>query len=193
VQDAAGHCLSVSLDFALAARQFYGFDTRLIRWSVIDDRNYADHWAVLLDDEWVLDMTHVQVDGNTALMARIDSYPCNFRNARIYPCDLLTGAYVESQAQDAERFTSRFLWYCGSRLFRHDMHAALHARDVQGVQVALRQGAQFLVLFAIGSVQRWLAGRARRLMGRLDEQQRRARRLGHEGRTPGKFGTTVLG
>jgi hypothetical protein len=168
--EAAGHCLSVSLDFALAAKQFYGEDSRLIKWSVAGDRNHVDHWAVLLDDERVLDMTHVQVDGRTTLVARIASYPANFHHARVYPAELLTGAYLESQEHGTGRFTNRFLWICGSRLFRHDMKAALAARDMARLQVALGQGVQFLGLFLMGCMTRWLEGRARHLMGRLHAQ-----------------------
>jgi hypothetical protein len=169
-QEAAGHCLSVSLDFALAARQFYGVDSQLVKWSVVDDRHYVDHWAVLLGDERVLDMTHVQVDGTAQLVVPIGSYPSNFRNARVYPAELLTGAYLESQEQKTGRFTNRFLWTCGSRLFRHDMKAALAARNVGGLRVALGQGAQFLGLFLMGCLTRWLEARARHLMGRLHAQ-----------------------
>lgn len=169
-EEAAGHCLSVSLDFALAAKQFYGLDSQLIKWSVVGDRHYVDHWAVMLDDQRVLDMTHVQVDGRKTLVARVSSYPANFRDPRVYPAELLTGAYLESQEHGTGRFTSRFLWTCGVRLFRHDAKAAFEARDLGGLGVALRQGRQFLGLFLMGCLKRWLEGRARHLMSRLHSQ-----------------------
>jgi hypothetical protein len=199
-EEAAGHCLSVSLDFALAARQFYGVESRLVKWTVVGDRHYVDHWAVLLDDEHVLDMTHVQVDGRNTLVARIDSFPANFRMPRVYPAELLTGSYLESQEQGTGRFTSRFLWTCGARLFRHDVRAALASRDVSTLGIALRQGGQFLGLFLMGCMTRWLEGRARRLMGRLHEQHRVHVRWKPTGRDAGStvntaadYGATAAG
>ncbi|RQP26549.1 hypothetical protein [Piscinibacter terrae] len=199
-EEAAGHCLSVSLDFALAARQFYGVESRLIKWSVTDDRNYVDHWAVLLDDERVLDMTHVQVDGRATLVARIAGYPANFRDARVYPAELLTDAYLESQQQETGRLTNRFLWTCGSRLFRHDAKAAIAARDLAGLRVALRQGGQFLGLFLMGCMTRWLEARARHLMGRLraqpdlsDRMKPAERRADYAATTTADFRITAVG
>jgi len=174
-EEAAGHCLSVSLDFALAARQFYGEESRLIKWTVVGDPHYVDHWAVLLDDERVLDMTHVQVDGRRRLVSRIDSYPSNFCNARVYPAELLTGAYMESQGHETGRFTNRFIWTCGARLFRHDVTAALAAHHLHGLRVALGEGWRFLRLFLLGCMRRWLERRARQLVSRLHERADPAR------------------
>lgn len=201
-EEAAGHCLSVSLDFALAARQFYGLESRLVKWTVVGDRHYVDHWAVLLDDEHVLDMTHVQVDGRNTLVASIDSYPAHFRMARTYPAELLTDAYIESQEHGTGRFTSRFLWTCGARLFAHDLQAAFVSRELSNFGMALRQGAQFLGLFLMGCMTRWLEARARRLMRRLHDHPGvhmtvRAKpappRAGRAAATAADFGATAAG
>jgi hypothetical protein len=165
--EAAGRCLSVSLEFALAAERQLGVDPQLVKWRVKDDPAYVDHWAVLLDSDNVIDLTRVQVDGSTKMICPIGDYPANYVNRRVYPTSLLGPAYLSRRAPGAARLSNTFLWSCGTRLLRHDLAAALRGRDLRGARAALDEFATFLTCFAISSLTRTLETRASRLLGRL--------------------------
>ncbi len=105
--EAAGHCLSLSLDFALVAKHLHDIDVDLVKWTVADDPAYVDHWAVVLHGDTVIDLTRVQVDGTTHLTAAMVDYPANFRTPRIYPASLLARAYADARTQDSARLSNR--------------------------------------------------------------------------------------
>ena len=165
--EAAGRCLSVSLEFALAAQRQLDVDVELVKWRVKDDPDYVDHWAVLLDSDNVVDLTRVQVDGSTKMVCRIGDYPTNYVNRRVYPASLLGPAYPARRAPGAARLSNTFLWRCGTQLLRHDLAAALRGRDPRSARVALDEFTTFLTCFAISSLTRALEKRASRLLGRL--------------------------
>jgi len=164
---AAGRCLSVSLEFALAARRQLGAEVQLVKWRVRDDPAYLDHWAVLLDNDTVVDLTHVQVDGSTKLVCRVTDYPSNYVNRCVYPAALLSAAYAARQAPHAARLSDGFLWTCGTRLLGHDLRASLRSLHGGRAVAALREFATFLACFAFGVLTRALERRASRLLGRL--------------------------
>lgn len=165
--EAAGRCLSVSLEFALAARRLLDADVRLVKWRVKNDPAYLDHWAVLLDDDNVVDLTRVQVDGSTKLVCRIADYPANYVNRCVYPASLLAPAYMARRAPNAARLSNTFMWTCGTTLLRHDLAAALRRRDLRAVRAAVDEFTTFLVCLGFSSLTRALAKRASRLLGRL--------------------------
>jgi len=168
--EAAGHCLSLSLDFALVAKHLHDIDVDLVKWTVADDPAYVDHWAVILHGDTVIDLTRVQVDGATHLTAAMADYPANFRSPRIYPASLLAKPYTDSRTQDNARLSNRFLWTCGTRLLAFDLKAAARHRDARHALLALREGRTFLGLFMLGCLTRALENRARKLMSRLHAQ-----------------------
>ena len=165
--DAAGRCLSVSLEFALAAHRLLDADVQLVKWRVKNDPAYLDHWAVLLNDENVVDLTRVQVDGSTKLACRIGDYPANYVNRCVYPASLLAPAYTSRRAPEAARLSNTFLWTCGTALLRHDLAASLRRRDLRVVRTAAGEFTTFLVSFGFSGLTRALEKRASRLLGRL--------------------------
>ena len=142
VADARGQCLARSLDLALAAREQFGLELELVRWTVVGDPDFLDHWAVRLDATRTIDPTRVQVDGRRTLVGEIDAYPARFQRPRSYPAALLASAYQRSLSSTVDqRFTNAFARTCGVRLLRHDLGRAWHDRDVQG---GLRAAAVYL-------------------------------------------------
>ncbi len=86
--DASGSCLAISLDFCrVACRQ--GVSADLVVWSVAGDKHYRDHWAVLLGQGLVIDLTRLQVDGSREMLHALDSYPSHYKRPRSYPAALL--------------------------------------------------------------------------------------------------------
>jgi hypothetical protein len=172
---AIGRCLSISLDVAVEAQRRLGLDVKLVKWRVVNDPNFVDHWAVMLDDERVIDVTRVQVDGKNTLVCGINDYPANFRNRRVYPAHLLTSVYQVSSPSSSARLSDHFLWRCGTRLFAFDLAAALRERHLATFAATLRIGATFLRCFLMAVARRALDKRARTLLDRLPSQPAVAR------------------
>jgi hypothetical protein len=167
IHEATGRCLSISLEFALAARARLGAEVMLVKWNVRDDPFYIDHWAVQLDEQNVLDLSRVQVDGSSALVCPVDGYPHNYQRRRTYPAALLLDEYVSTGASGRPRLSTRFMWICGTRLWRFDMAQAWRNASVRKAGTALTEFATFLSCFTLDASTRALEGRARRLLGRL--------------------------
>ena len=187
--DAAGRCLSLSLEVALAARAQLGIDVQLVTWHVVGDPTYIDHWAVLLDDQTVIDPTRVQVDGRRRLLSPLADYPGHFSNRRVYPASLLLDAYAESETRGGTRLTNSFLWTCGTRQLRFDLAAAWRERKLGRAAAALSQARTFASCFVIGALTRAIEKRMLTLMGRLHTQPDLSARngldLGHPAVTQG--------
>ena len=168
---AIGRCLSISLDVAVEAqRRRLGLDVKLVKWHVVNDPHFVDHWAVMLDDERVIDVTRAQVDGKNTLVCGINDYPANFKNRRVYPARLLTSVYQVSCPSSSVRLSDHFLWRCGTRLFAFDLAEALRARRLAMFAATLRIGATFLRCFLMASARHALDKRAKTLLGRLSSQ-----------------------
>lgn len=168
--EAAGRCLSVSLDFALAARERFGIELDLVKWRVVGDLSYVDHWAVRLDEDTAIDLSHVQVDGSRRLVSPLADYPGHFQRRRIYPAASLLDAYVASLLTHDARLTNRFLWTCGTELLAHDLRRSWVSRDAGLALSALGELRTFLVLFCNGWLARSLERRAATLLARLNSQ-----------------------
>lgn len=165
--EAAGRCLSVSLAFALAALQRHGVNAELVKWRVVGDPCYTDHWAVKLNDRAVIDLTRVQVDGTSQAVCAIDSYPANFKDCRAYPASLLLNAYVAVPLQGESRLSNQFAWYCGTRLLQFDLAGSWRARDAGTALATLRGFCKFLLQFSTHGLISLLERRAQTLHGRL--------------------------
>lgn len=90
---AAGMCLTASIEFALAARKLAPL--QLVRWRVVKDPAYCEHWAICFTEGEVLDLTHVQVDGDARPVHALGTYPAHYRHPRLYPCELLTELFAQ--------------------------------------------------------------------------------------------------
>jgi hypothetical protein len=165
--EAAGRCLAVSLDLTLAAHEQLGLATRVVKWRVTDDPHFVDHWAVMLDDDRVIDLTRVQVDGNARLVSRLADYPANYCDPRVYPAALLMHDYAKYGSTGEGRLSNRFMWTCGIRLLSHDLLDAARIGDVGSALSSLRESARFMGRFIVGCATRALDARARRLVDRL--------------------------
>lgn len=128
--ESRGLCFQATLALGHAARQL-GLQGQVafVRWSVRRDVNFLEHWALLLGDGRVLDMTAVQVDGNPDPLRRLAGYPANYVRPRQYPAAIVL-AVMDRHVQGVGRsFSRRLLWVLHRQLFRHDAGHALRARS----------------------------------------------------------------
>ncbi|RYX93115.1 MAG: hypothetical protein EOO28_19550 [Comamonadaceae bacterium] len=83
---AAGKCFLASLDFAIQANSIA--ELTLLRWQVKGDPDFVEHWAVRMGDDTALDLTRIQVDGQTSVVKKIASYPAGYLLKGDYPVSL---------------------------------------------------------------------------------------------------------
>jgi hypothetical protein len=162
-REARGRCLSASLSFAAAA-QAQGLGIDLIRWDVVDDPAYLDHWALRLASGTVIDLTRVQVDGKSGINWTQADYPAAvYRHPQVYPSQLfLRGAMVPG-TQDG-RLPMQFLFGVGWARFRFDAARALRALALGDLGRATRSTARFFIGFCL---QRALCAMENRLARQL--------------------------
>ncbi len=89
---AKGFCFASTMEFSLAARQ-EGLHADVVVWSVRDDPDFLEHWAVLFGKDQVVDLTRLQVDGRHGVSFHVDDYPANFVRRRVYPAQLFLPGY----------------------------------------------------------------------------------------------------
>jgi len=104
---AGGRCFGASLGFAGAAAR-KGIPVTLLRWTVLHDAHYSDHWAIRFNPQFAVDLTSVQFDAGGAILQRIDAYPPNYVAPRAYPFALFAASYAGSAP--AQRFPARVMW-----------------------------------------------------------------------------------
>lgn len=83
-EEAEGQCFASSLELGLIAED-WGLTPSLVHWSIRNDRQYCEHWAVLMDDNVVIDLTRAQVDARPGNLFLLADYPASFGHPRIYP------------------------------------------------------------------------------------------------------------
>ena len=125
-QSVRGCCLDATLQLGEEAlRLGVARGLAFVRWSVRDDPDFIEHWALALDEARVLDPTAAQVDGNPGPLRRMDDYPPNFMHPRRYPVEGVMSAFGADGVSGGDRFSRREIWSLHRWLFRHDLRAAL--------------------------------------------------------------------
>jgi hypothetical protein len=178
--EAAGRCLTASLDFAVQAATHHGIEVQLVKWRVVGDPHYVDHWAVLRDDQSVFDLTRIQVDKSRQLVCKLDSYPANYTDRRIYPAALVLGDYLAAGKPHEARLSTAFIWTCGTKLLRFDLEQAWRRRELHFAQTTLQEAGTFIKCFLMGCFTRWLEDRSQQLLARLHAQPNVSARSMHK-------------
>lgn len=164
VVHARGRCFSVSLDLALDAHK-RGLAVTLLRWRVVGEDDFVDHWAVRFDDAQALDLSSVQFDPAGRLLQPIGLYPEQFVERREYPASLFLPTYACVALHRRGRLPLSFLSAVCTAMWRHDLGSALRRGALlHAAGVCLRYAARRLVL----GIERWrrsLERRERRLRG----------------------------
>lgn len=154
--EAVGRCFAAALGLAQAARE-HGIAVELVRWQVAGDRDFCDHWVVACGDGMVIDLTRVQVDGNTGLLHPVSSYPANYRNLRRYAACLLLPLFEQVRNNEQDRMPFAFMWQSGLALVRHDVKSAYRARQWRRFCRSLDEMAIFAARMVLGTLQQqWI-------------------------------------
>ena len=167
---ARGRCLALSLELCRQA-QAHGIALRLVVWSVADDPSYCDHWAVLLDDGSVLDLTRVQVDGCKRLIHELHDYPATYRRPRVYSAAGLLPTYerfrcgARVELPQAALYTMRWL------MLRHDVGDALQFHGLVRVAHSALSLARFSAIHLLGRWRTLLLQRQQALRGLSDARR----------------------
>lgn len=172
VREARGRCLHATLVLGQEARRLKLLDrVRFVRWKVRNDPHYLEHWAMLTDDDEVLDLTDVQVDGTRRVQRQLGDYPTDFGAPSIYPPEPLLDIYAEvcGQAQ-GERFSRTQLWKLQRQVLALDARAGLERASPRAL---LRVAAGLAALALRLTRDLWLE-RLRERAGRLGYSTRLA-------------------
>ncbi len=156
--DAVGRCFAAALGLAQVARE-RGITVELIRWQVLGDRDFCDHWVVASDNGTVIDLTRVQVDGDAGLLHPISSYPDNYCNMRRYSALLLLPLFEQLQVSDQDRMPFAFMWQSGLALIRHDVRSAYRARQWRRFFRCADEMVIFACRMILGTLQQQWVGR----------------------------------
>ena len=156
-REAVGCCFAAALGLAQAARA-QGIAVELLRWQVDGDRDFCDHWGVACGDDMVIDLTRVQVDGNTALLHPVSAYPRHYRNLRRYPARLLFPSFERLCNHKQERMPFAFMWQSGLALARHDMKSACSACQWRRLGRSAWELAVFALRMLVGTLQQQCIG-----------------------------------
>jgi len=162
---ARGRCLALSLELCRQA-QAQGIETQLVVWTVVGDPEFCDHWAVMLEDRTIVDLTHIQVDGSARLTARMQDYPTHFRRPHAYPAGLLLPTYECDRDRERRLLSSKCLLKIRWLLVSHDVAQALRCRSLLQVAEGLASLAKFAARHAVDRSLRRLYARREALRAR---------------------------
>ena len=143
VPESSGLCFHAALTLGQEARRL-GLEEQVafVRWRVLQDVNFLEHWALVLEGGTVLDMTAVQVDGNPHPLRRLESYPANYLRPRRYPAAVVLAAMERPVLDEDRNFSRRLLWTLHKRLFRHDAAMAVRSRSALALLDAVDEVAR---------------------------------------------------
>lgn len=150
---ARGVCLDATIQLARYCRRL-GMDASAtaVHWRVPGDRHFREHWALGVGNGLVLDMTAVQVDGNTHPLRQVRHYPAHFGQPSVYPLDLILRAPQAAPGQAASRLPMQFLMKLQFAMAAYDLR---HGKLRQG----LARYLQAPILVALGTLQHWAHAR----------------------------------
>jgi hypothetical protein len=164
--DATGRCLALSLDFCRVARR-QGVPAELVVWSVVRDKHFRDHWAVLVGPGLVIDLTRVQVDGSREVVHPLDSYPSNYRRPRAYPaalllppCEIPQGAPTGALPLGVHQVMRRLM-------LQHDLAQARSLGDLWRVGHSAMSWVKSALVCSVLGLEQWLEQRHGELHARL--------------------------
>ena len=139
--EAGGKCFVSTMEFALACSLAKAPDLQLVRWTVKGDPDFCEHWSLAISDKEVIDLTRVQVDGNTAVLHHIDSYPHNYRQMTRYPASAVLTAHPFTWHGTDECARKRAALAVRWAMFRHDLRTL---PTMRAVGRGLREYTQYL-------------------------------------------------
>ncbi len=162
--DSRGRCFGASLAFASVLRHL-GFQASLIRWKVLYDNQFADHWAVRLNHDFAIDLTSLQFEAQGEVLQKIKSYPANFVSLREYPFEIFLDQF--EIGRDAHCFSVKSMHSFYFAMFKYDLaQTFLEGRRAHIVALTSRFVVEYFPLVLSG-LNAWAMKRKAKLLCRL--------------------------
>ena len=166
-ESARGRCLDATVELGREAlRLGVAQQVAFVRWHVLNDPDFMEHWALVLDDGRVIDPTAVQVDGDPRALRRMDEYPANYVSPRRYPVDSLVPMLDAGEPANGWRYSRRQMWSLHRWMFRHDVQAGVRARSPRDLAEAGRTLACSAFALAVDAALEWAVNRAAKVQAR---------------------------
>ena len=167
--ESRGMCFQATLALGREARRLgLDHDVEFIRWRVLRDVDFLEHWALLIDGGRVLDMTAMQVDGDPQPLRHVADYPGNYVRPSRYPLSLVLGVIDGIEPPSGRNYARATLWTLHRRLFAHEAAAAMRTRSIRrGVDAAAAVVYSGITL-SLGYLLERAIARMSRLLMRLD-------------------------
>ena len=162
-------CFHAALQLGARARELGLEDrVRFLHWRVRNDAHFREHWALSFRGAHVLDVTAVQVDGNSNPLRKRDSYPTHFGTPRDYPLDLiLRHAANTPQASASQRVPVALIWRVQRSMIAYDFHRASSHWSARPLLVAAGRLMETLLVLFIHGLSDWARSRLTTLKSRL--------------------------
>ena len=161
-----GRCFGSSLAFASGLRQM-GVQIVLIRWRVLRDKQFADHWAIRLNQDFAIDLTSIQFEMQGKVLQKIKSYPENFVNLREYPFQIFLEQYERECGGGANQFSAQSMLRFSLAMFNYDLVRASSERKWLHMATLLSRFAGEFFFLAAGSLNAWAKKRKEELLSKL--------------------------
>jgi hypothetical protein len=167
-EDAAGMCFLTTMEFVFASMIASSIELQLVRWEVVDDPDFCEHWAIALSGDEVIDLTRAQVDGNLKVLHRINSYPCGYQQMKRYPVRTILHDFL-SAGGHLNDMSARSAIGIRWAMFRFDLANALFLQKPIMIASGLFNMVRFTWWALSCNVMRQLESRRNLLICRLNK------------------------
>lgn len=156
LSQAAGRCLVASLTLANRAKEL-GLDHEfvMVRWDVVGDPNYAEHWAVEHQSGQVFDLTAVQVFNDVAPLRTIAQYPENYLRPVRYPTQVVASAFTAIFNHNGERLPTAYLWKAQMELCFFDLRRFFAGLNMHKMYFPASRAIRATVFLLTSTIMNW--------------------------------------
>ena len=165
----SGRCFGASLAFASGMRQM-GVRVTLIRWRVLLDKQFADHWAIRLNQDFAIDLTSIQFETQDKVLQKIKSYPANFVCPRVYPFEIFLDAYEGGRnkgGRDTNQFSAQTMQRFYVAMFNYDLACTISERKWWRIAALLNRAVIGYLHFVACGLNAWATERKEKLLSKL--------------------------
>lgn len=167
-ETAAGLCMHVSFQLSRQAEILGLADKiRFVRWRIKGDPQFFEHWAIMLDDKTILDMSAVQFDSSMKCIRSINDYPKHFGSPKTYSHAELAILINNIKFKPELRYSIKFLLSLHAKLILIDLKKSLNEKNQIRLIHTLSSCTKEAVAISAHCLKRKLTRRKSTLMRRL--------------------------
>ena len=166
-RSASGRCFGSCLTLGREAEK-REIPLKLIRWKVLNDKDYADHWAVRFNETFTIDLTSVQFDKSGEVLQKVSAYPQNFSSMREYPFEIFSEIYQKEP--DPQKFSSKTMWDFYKAMLFYDLRSVQQKKALMSTSIELMDRIKECIPLIVYSVNEWANGRLVSINNRVNLQ-----------------------